>query len=377
MEQEVPNTNTPVALVVGVTGMAGLSLAEALKSPTALGGPWKVYGSARHAKPTWFPSSTLDHYITFDALNFDDTLKHLSPIAHEITHVFWVAIQVRENEESNIAANSTMLENVIKALKSATPSRLCHITLQTDTKHYMSPIFDPVLGTRLVRHEPPFHEDMPRLPYPNFYYALEDLLASYSPSLTYSVHRSSIIVGASSRSFYNVLLTLCVYATICRYQGLPFRYPGTKYAWENFCDMSDARVLAEQQIWAAVTDRAKNQAFNCTNGDVFTWKCFWKVCCEIFDVEFVPFDENEKFDWVGMMKKKGRVWDEIVEKYGLYKTNMEEIICPEALDAVLHFSFPHVCSMNKSREFGFFGYANTLKSIGMWVGRLRDMKIIP
>ncbi|XP_075662281.1 3-oxo-Delta(4,5)-steroid 5-beta-reductase-like [Castanea sativa] len=377
MEQEVPNTNTPVALVVGVTGMVGLSLAEALKSPTALGGPWKVYGSARRPKPTWFPSSIPDHYITFDALNFDDTLKHLAPIAHEITHVFWVAIQVRENEESNVAANSTMLENVIKALKSATPSRLCHITLQTGTKHYMGPIFDPVLGTQLVHHEPPFHEDMPRLPYPNFYYALEDVLASYSPSLTYSVHRSSIIVGASSRSFYNALLTLCVYATICKYQGLPFRYPGTKYTWENFCDMSDARVLAEQQIWAAVTDRAKNQAFNCTNGDVYTWKSLWKVCCEVFDIEFVPFDENEKFDWVGMMKKKGRVWDEIVEKYGLYKTNMEEIVCPEAFAAAMHFGFPHVCSMNKSREFGFFGYADTLKSIGMWVGRLRDMKIIP
>jgi hypothetical protein len=43
--------------------------------------------------------------------------------------------------------------------------------------------------------------------------------------------------------------------------------------------MSDARVLAEQQIWAAVTDGAKNQAFNCTNSDVFTF--------EVFDVGFV------------------------------------------------------------------------------------------
>ena len=73
MEQVIPNT--PVALVVGVTGMAGLSLAEALASPTALGGPWKVYGAARRPKPTWFPSSILNLYISFDALNFDDTLK--------------------------------------------------------------------------------------------------------------------------------------------------------------------------------------------------------------------------------------------------------------------------------------------------------------
>jgi len=51
--------------------------------------------------------------------------------------------------------------------------------------------------------------------------------------------------------------------------------------------MSDARVLAEQQKWAAVTDGAKNQAFNCTNGDVFTWKSSWKVLFEVFDVGFV------------------------------------------------------------------------------------------
>ncbi|KAK9997142.1 hypothetical protein SO802_021828 [Lithocarpus litseifolius] len=281
-----------------------------------------------------FPS-ILDHYITFDALNYDDTLKQLSPMAHKVTHVFWVAIQVRENEESNIAANSTMLDNVIKVLKSATTSRLCdHVTLQTGSKHYIGPIFDPILGSEVMNHEAPFQEDMPRLSYPNFYYALEDLLASYSPSLTYSEHRSSTIIGVSSRSFYNIFLTLFVYATICHYEGLPFRYPGTKYTWEHFCDVSDACVLAEQQIWAAVTDGAKNQAFNCTNGDVFTWKSLWKVLCEVFDFGFVPFDENEKFDWVGMMKDKERVWDEIVENYGLCKTNMEEIVSVEAVDAI-------------------------------------------
>ena len=93
---------------------------------------------------------------------------------------------------------------------------------------------------------------------------------------------------------------------------------GTKYTWENFYNMSDARVLTKQQIWAAITDRANNQAFNCTNGDVFTWKCFWKVCCEIFDVEFVPFDENEKFDWVGMRSEERRVGKECRSRWSPY-----------------------------------------------------------
>ncbi|KAL5784037.1 hypothetical protein ACOSQ2_006429 [Xanthoceras sorbifolium] len=375
----------PVALIVGVTGMAGLAIAESLMNPTTPfpGGPWKVYGAARRPMPTWFASSLVHDYITFDALDSENTIQKLSPVSHEVTHVFWVAFgQLFQSEQLNVTINSTMLTNVLDALmiKSATRSRLRHITLQTGTKHYIGPIFDPSLAGHLVRHEPPFQEDSPRLPYPNFYYALEDLVASYSSSLTYSVHRSSIIIGASSRSLHNALLTLAVYANICKHQGLRFKYPGNRYTWEHFCDMSDARVLAEQHIWAAVTESAKNQGFNCSNGDVFSWKCMWKVLSEIFDVEFVAFEESEEFDWIGMMEEEkagSQVWDEIVEKHGLYKTKMEEITCFDALNVVLHFEFQHVCSMNKSREFGFHGFADTLKSVRMWVGRLRDMKIIP
>ncbi|XP_042484309.1 (S)-8-oxocitronellyl enol synthase CYC2-like [Macadamia integrifolia] len=380
MEQQ-QEMQKPVALIVGVTGMAGLSLAEALKGLTAPAGPWTVYGAARRPKPTtWFPSSILDRYITFDAVNLNDTKLHLSPISNQVTHIFWVAIQVRDTEEANVAVNSLMLSNVLNVLTSSPGSRLRHITIQTGTKHYMGPIFDSAHSGQLVPHDPPFMEDSPRLPFPNFYYALEDFVASYAASkgFTWSVHRSSIIIGASARSVYNALLTLAVYASICRHEGKPFRYPGTRYTWDHFCDMSDARVLAEQQIWAAaVSETAKNQAFNCTNGDVFTWKSLWKVLCEIFEVEFLPFNETETFDWVAEMKEKGSVWDAIVEENGLCKTKMEEITCFSALNMVLQFKFQHVCSMNKSREFGFFGYVDTLKSMGMWVEKLRYMKIIP
>lgn len=372
---QIPHAS--VALIVGVTGMAGLSLAEALKKPSASGSPWKVYGAARRPQPTWFPISIVDHYMTFDAVCSDDTRAKLSPISNEVTHVFWVAIQVRETEELNITVNAAMLSNVLEVFKSAPSSRLQHVTLQTGTKHYMGPIFDPEKSKQLTAPETPFREDFPRLPFPNFYYALEDLLASYTPSFTYSVHRSSIIIGASSRSTYNALLTLAVYAAICKHEGLPFRYPGTRYTWDHFCDMSDARVLAEQQIWAAVSEKAKNQAFNCVNGDIFTWKSMWKVVCEVFEVEFVEFDESQEFDFVGMMSEKGKVWESIVKKHGLYESKLEEITCFAALKAVLHFEFQHVCSMNKSRSFGWFGHVDTLQSIGIWVERLRVMNIIP
>jgi len=366
-----------VALVAGVTGMAGLSLAQALKEPNCPGGPWKVYGAARRPPPSWFPPSTVDHFITFDAVDSSDTHAKLSPFASEVTHLFWISLQVRADEEDNVRINKTMLLNVLTALKSCTHSKLAHVTVQTGTQHYMGPIHDPVLSTKLISHDPPFHESMARLPYPNFYYALEDLVESYAPSFTYSVHRSSIIVGASSRSIYNSLLTLATYAVICRHVGLAFRYPGTKYTWEHFCDMTDAGVLAQQHVWAAVTPETRNEAFNCTNGDVFTWKSIWKLLCELFDVEFVPFDETQTFDVVELMRDKGSIWKEIVEKYELHNTILEEITCYDALQAVLRFKFQHVSSMNKSREYGFFGHVDTFKSIRFWVEKLREMKIIP
>ncbi|KAI3724022.1 hypothetical protein L2E82_35786 [Cichorium intybus] len=371
------NLQSPVALIVGVTGMVGVSLTEALKNPKALGGPWTVYGVSRRHSPTWFPTSLLDKHLCLDTLNQEDTHKLLSPLASRITHVFWVAISVAETEEANISLNSTMLSNVLNALTSTQDSKLRHVTLQTGTKQYMGPIFDPSFSTQLVPHEAPFREDYPRLPFPNFYYALEDILASYPESFTYSIHRSSIIIGASTRSFFNELLTLSIYALVCKHENHPFRYFGNKYSWEHFWDASDARVLAEQQIWAAVTDKAKNQAFNCTNGDVYTWKMVWRVLCDVFDLEFVPFDDKDKFDLVDFMKDKGEVWDRIVEENGLYKTKMEEITCFDASAAVSKLEFQHVCCMNKSREFGFLGYANTLTSIVVWVEKLKQMKILP
>lgn len=375
--QRVHSPHNFAALIVGVTGLTGFSLAEAMSRPDCLGGPWKVYGVARRPLPTWFPPSLLHHCLTFDALDVDDARAKLSPISHEITHVFWVTFQIREDEEVNVTLNRTMLANVLNILKSSPSTRLRHVTVQTGTKHYMGPIHDELRSPHLASHDPPFHESLPRLPYPNFYYALEDLVASYAPSLTYSIHRSSIIIGASTRSTHNALIILAVYAAVCRHEGLPFRYPGSRYTWEHFCDMTDAGVLAEQHVWAAVTDGAKNEAFNCTNGDVFAWKKMWKVLSEEFNVEFVEYREEEEFDIVETMRNKSEVWDEIVEKHGLYKTKMEEIACYAALKPVMYFRFQHVSSMNKNKEYGFFGYADSFNSVRKWVARLRRMKIIP
>ncbi|KAL5987761.1 hypothetical protein ACLOJK_035514 [Asimina triloba] len=142
---------------------------------------------------------------------------------------------------------------------------------------------------------------------------------------------------------------------------------------------SDAGVLAKQHIWAATTSAAKNQAFNCTNGDVFTWRAFWEAFAEVFDVEVAGpgGDGSGDLGFAEKMKGKGGVWEEIVRENGLVETKLEEITCFDAMSSVLRFGFQHVCCMNKSRESGFLVHVDTLKSLRKWVERYREMNVLP
>ncbi|KAH9766101.1 3-oxo-Delta(4,5)-steroid 5-beta-reductase [Citrus sinensis] len=310
--------------------MADLSFAEAFKSPTALGDPWEVYSSAWRPKQSWFPSSTVDHYITFDATNSGNTTEKLSPLSNEITHVFW--LQFKCLRVKKLMSRSTSLfrfltsEHIINVLKSSLNPRLTHIT-QKGPQYYMDLVHDPAHSAHANPHDPPLRDDLPRLPYRNFYCALEDLVASYTPAISYSIHHSSIIIGTSSRSVYNSLLTLDVYPAICQHEGLPFMYPIPDSCGSIF-------VTCRMPVcWPSKTYGLRSRPMRRTRPLIVPMGMslcgsVWKVTCEVFGVEFVPFDENDEFDFVGMMKQKAKVWDEIAEQHGLYNINkLEEITC--------------------------------------------------
>nr|QMS55276.1 iridoid synthase 4 [Gardenia jasminoides] len=363
-----------VALVVGVTGIVGYSLAEILPLSDTPGGPWKVYGVARRPRPSW----SLDHpveYIQCDVLSADDTQAKLSPLT-DITHIFWVTWANRPSEAECIEVNDAMFLNVLNAVVPNAPN-LTHICLQTGHKHYIGPF--EAFG-KIKPHETPFVEDVPRLPAPNFYYTLEDILfetCKKKQGLTWSVHRAAVIFGFSPYSMMNLVGTICVYAAICKHEKVPFKFPGTKAAWNCFSVASDADLIAEHQIWAAVDPYAKNEAFNCSNGDLFKWRQLWKVLAEEFELEYVDFDESEKFvSLTERMKDKGAVWDEIVKKNQLTPTKLEEVTTCWFADVI----FSGECmldSMNKSKEHGFLGFRNTTKSLISVIDKMRAHKIVP
>ncbi|GLT93560.1 hypothetical protein SLE2022_113490 [Rubroshorea leprosula] len=372
-EDEAPPSYQSVGLVVGVTGIVGNSLAEILPLSDTPGGPWKVYGVARRPRPNWNADHQIE-YIQCDVSDLAETEEKLSQLT-DVTHIFYVAWTNRSTEAENCEANGAMLRNVLRSVVPNAPN-LQHVCLQTGAKHYRGPF---ELFGKIQSHDPPFTEDLPRLNVPNFYYTQEDILfeeGERKEGLTWSVHRPSMIWGFSPYSLMNIIGTLCVYAAICKHEGIPLLFPGSKAAWECYSISSDADLIAEHQIWAAVDPYARNEAFNVNNGDVYRWKQLWKVLAEQFGIERYGFEEGKNLGLTEMMKGKERVWEEIVRENQLQESRLEEVGGWWFVDLVLGVEGP-LASMNKSKEHGFLGFRNSKNSFITWIDKMKAYKFVP
>ncbi|PRQ27804.1 putative oxidoreductase [Rosa chinensis] len=370
-EVEAPRTPKSVGLVIGVTGQVGNSLAEILPVSDTPGGPWKVYGVARRPRPNWDINYPVE-YVRCDISDAEDVKTKLSPLT-DVTHIFYVTWTSRSSEAENCSVNGAMLRNVLSSVIPNAPN-LLHVCLLTGTKHYDGP-FDAY--GKVQMHDAPSTEDLPRLNVPLFYYTLEDVLyeeAGKNENVTWSVHRPGLIFGLSPYSMSSTVSMMCSYAAICKQEGLPLRFPGRREGWESYSEASDADLIAEQQIWAAVDPYARNEAFNINNGDVFKWKHMWKVLAEQYDIEEYGFDEG--FSLVEMMKDKGGVWDEIVRENQLRPTKLEEVGMWELVEIVLGGG-AELSSMNKSKEHGFVGFRNSRNSFVAWIDKAKAYKIVP
>ncbi|XP_061368733.1 (S)-8-oxocitronellyl enol synthase CYC2 [Gastrolobium bilobum] len=364
-----------VAIIFGVTGLVGRELARKL----LLESSWKVYGIARNPEtPSTLIISPCYHFISCNLLNPLETQKKLCGL-QDVTHVFWVtwASQFPLETQESCDHNRTMMSNALDSMLSVAKN-LKHVSLQTGTKHYVS--LQATFDEEKVHY---YHEEFPRMSKaPNFYYALEDLLMEkLNGKVSWSVHRPGLLLGCSVRSFYNFMGSLCVYGAICKHLKLPFVFGGTRKCWEeSYIDGSDARLVADQHIWAATkSDKlsTNGQAFNSINGPSFTWKEVWPIVGKKFGVQ-VPQDMFvENFWFTKAMAEKEGAWEEIVMENGLVQTSIENLANWEFLDALFRFPLKLLGSRNKIDELGFGARYKTLNSILYWIDCMRDEKLIP
>jgi nucleoside-diphosphate-sugar epimerase len=346
------------ALVVGSTGISGNNLADLL---VAQG--WTVHGLARR------PGERRDIApVQADLMDVEGLRGSLQGL--DISHVYFCSWARQATEAENCRVNGAMLVNLLDAI----PSRLEHVALVTGLKHYLGP-FE---SYGKVKPDTPFSEEQDRLPYQNFYYVQEDALyeAAAHRGFGWSVHRPHTLIGWALGNAMNMGVTLAVYAAICRETGRPFVFPGSPEQYEALTDVTDARILARQLVWASTTPAANNQAMNIVNGDVFRWRRLWGKIAQALGVEAAPYPGHPQ-PLERQMADAGPIWDRIVAKGGLQRFKVETLASWWHTDADLGRTLETLTDMTRSRRLGFRDIQVTEDSFTDLFDRLRREKIVP
>ena len=351
------------ALVVGVTGITGSTLADQL-----IAKGWTTFGLARNPPKN---SKNL-HAVAADLLDLENlkiALKEVSP-----THVYITTWMRQDSEAENIRVNSLMIRNLLEAL--APHQSVQHVALVTGLKHYLGP-FEAYAKEGFLP-ETPLRESQPRLDLENFYYAQEDEVyaAAARDGFTWSIHRPHTIIGKAVGNLMNLGTTLAVFASICKATGKPFQWPGSAAQWNGLSDVTDVRVLAAHLIWASTTEAAQNEAFNVVNGDFFRWKWLWNKLAESFGIEAIGFD-GTIHPLEEQMSEYAAIWKKIASENGLQESDLNQLASPWHTDLDLGRPIEVMTDMSKSRKLGFTVYQSTEDSFNDLFEKLRADRLIP
>ncbi|WP_419815399.1 SDR family oxidoreductase [Glacieibacterium sp.] len=349
------------ALVVGASGIVGSATATLLNEQG-----WTVHGLARR------PAAQAG--ILPVVADLQDAAATAAALAEVRPDAVFITTWLRQDSEAeNIRVNSAMVRNLLDGLRGGGSTR--HVALVTGLKHYLGPFEAYGKG---VLPQTPFRETQGRLDIENFYYAQEDevFAAAARDGFGWSVHRPHTVIGKAVGNAMNMGTTLAVYATICRETGRPFRFPGSATQWDGLTDMTDARLLARQLLWAATTPAARDQAFNVVNGDVFRWSWMWGRIAEWFGVEAAPFD-GSIVPLEQQMADDAPIWRTIAERDGLAEADLDRLVSPWHTDADLGRPVEVVTDMSKSRRLGFTAYQPTDDAFFDLFAALRADRLIP
>ena len=354
-------TKANTALIVGATGLSGSYAGQHLKAQG-----WTVVTLSRSAADLAWS----DRHI---AVNLEDAAacKLALAAAADVTHVFFCTWSRQADEAGNVRVNAAMVRNLFDGMADAP---IKHAALVTGLKHYLGSFDDYAK----VKPYTPFLESSPRLPGPNFYYAQEDVLFEYAASrgFTWSVHRPHSMIGLAIGNAMNMAVTLAVYATICKHTGRPFVYPGSPEQLNAVTDVTDARLLAKQLLWAATTPEAANTPFNTSNGDVFRWTWLWQQIANYFGIEAAPYP-GQPTPLEGQMADAQTVWSDIVAMHGLQDIPVNTLASWWHSDADLGRTLECFTDMTNSRTLGFDAYQPTRSSFTDVFDELRARRIIP
>lgn len=359
-------TTQSVALVTGSSGLVGRHL---IKHLDALPG-WKVYAVCRKELDY---GKELKKCSEVRVGNLLDGNVAKADLAHckDVTHIFHCALAWTNDLYKDAEENLALLKNVVEGVE-ASSGKLQHVYVQTGTKYY-GMNFGPFPKS-------PAREDDPRTMTPNFYYDMMDYLSARQQAgatWSWSELRPNPVIGFSPASPMNLILAIGVYGTLCAQLGLPFRFPGSRAAYEVAMEVCDVDLLAEAIIFTSTQPQARNHAFNVSNGDVFRWSEVWPKLAPFFGLPVAP---PQKVSLAATMTTpdKQRAWDQLVKHHGLQHQDLAKLVSWIFADQVFGLEEDSFATTNKLRRAGFHSmHLDTDAQLLAKLQQLRDLKVIP
>ena len=293
------------------------------------------------------------------------------------THVIYAALYEAPNlvdgwrDPSQIETNDRMLRNLMGVLESAAPG-LRHVALLQGTKAY---------GVHVRPLRVPAREDRSEMyEQPNFYWAQENFLRELQQRKAWhwSILRPVLIVGLAMGGAMDLVPPLGVYAAMLREAGRPLDYPGGAARVSQAVDVD---LLARAIAWSGEAEAARNQAFNVTNGDVFTWENVWPAIADALDMkpgDAVPFALAREYPkWIAP-------WDDLRRSHDLISPGLEAFVglSFQYADYTMRHGQtqsgpPSIVSTVKINQAGFTEMMDTEVMFKKWFRQARSVRLLP
>jgi nucleoside-diphosphate-sugar epimerase len=302
----------------------------------------------------------------------------LAPEIAGVTHLVYAALHEQPQlvagwrEEEQIRTNERMLKNLFEPLE-RTAKGLRHVALLQGTKAYgvhVRPLTVPARENRSEMHEQP-----------NFYWNQERYIraAQQGTAWTWTILRPVLIVGASVGSAMNVIPALGVYAALMRRAGKTrLDYPG---GVGRVAQAVDADLLARAIAWSGESEKARNEIFNVTNGDVFAWPNVWPAIAEALG--FAP-GEHAPLALDREIRPQEAAWAEVCAAHGLRSGTLKEFVglSFEYADYTMGFGRtapgpPAIVSTIKLMQAGFCEVMDTEAMFAKAFAEMQAMKLLP
>ena len=355
-------------VVAGATGLVG---SAALRHFGAAGGCEVVALSRREPRQL--------HGARHVAVDLSDPAqcRHAATQLRGATHLVYAALYEAPSlvdgwrDPGQIRTNDAMLRNLMAVLEPEAPT-LRHVALLQGTKAYgvhVRPLTVPAREGRSEMYEQP-----------NFYWAQENFLRELQQGKAWhwSILRPVLIVGEAMGGAMDLIPPLGVYAAMLREQGRALDYPAGAARVSQAVDVD---LLARAIAWSGEAEAARNEAFNVTNGDVFTWENVWPAIADALDMKpggAVPLSLAQTWPlWIAP-------WEALRRKHDLISPGLEAFVglSFQYADYTMRYGQtepgpPAIVSTVKINQAGFTEMMDTEAMFRKWFRQARANRLLP